>query len=99
MTQLTQAHIQQEMNESARGSRIVATAVFLGIFLSIVATFTLLGMSSLGLIGIWVLSMGMAWIAVALLSQRIYKQAQWGMVVAGQAMGAIAIVIFLFAVL
>lgn len=99
VTQFTQEYLAQRTNDTAHNSKILATAVFVGILFGVFATIILSGMSALGLLGIWVLSMGIAWIGVAMFSQRFYKQAHWGMVVVGQAMGAVAIVLLLISVI
>lgn len=96
VTQFTQDYSSQRMVQAAGNSKLLATAVFVGLLLGALATMLLAGMSGWGLLGIWVLCMSMAWIGVAILSQRLYKQAQWGMVVAGQAMGAVAVLLLIF---
>ena len=99
ITQFTQEYSTQGINNASHHSKILATAVFMGVLLGAVATIVLSGMSSLGMVGIWVLAMGIAWVSVAMVSQRLYKQANWGMVVAGQAMGAVAIVLLILSVM
>ena len=97
ISQFSQEYSSQGIDTTNNNTKVLTTAVFVGLLLGGMATILLSGMSGLGLLGIWVLCMSMAWIAVAMLNQRLYKQAQWGMVVAGQAMGAVAVVILIFA--
>ena len=87
----------QDNSDDKQGSRILVTAVFLGLLLGAAFTLLLSGMSGLALLGMWVLSMGMAWVGVAIVSYRRYGEARWGMAIAGQAMGAVAIVLLVMA--
>ena len=97
ISQFSQEYTAQEIDTTTNNTKVLTTAVFLGLLLGGMATMLLSGMSGLGLLGIWVLCMSIAWIGIAIVNHRLYKQAQWGMVVAGQAMGAVAIVMFIFA--
>jgi hypothetical protein len=96
VTQVGYSYAQDDGNDK-QGLRIVVTAVIVGLLLGAALTFLLSGMNGLGLLGMWVLSMGMAWISVAIVSYRRYGEARWGMAIAGQAMGAVAILLLVFA--
>ena len=97
ISQFSQEYTAQEIDTTTNNTKVLTTAVLVGLLLGGMATLILSGMSGLGLLGIWVLCMSMSWIGIAMLNHRLYKQAQWGMVVAGQAMGAVAVVILIFA--
>lgn len=96
VTQFGYSYAQDDVDDK-QGSRIVVTAVILGLLLGAAFTLMLSGMNGLGLLGMWVLSMGMAWIGVAIVSYRRYGEARWGMAIAGQAMGAVAILLLVLA--
>ncbi len=97
VTQFMQVDAQQEGKRSVGGGTFLFTAVFLGLLLAAGGMTLFSGLSGWGVLGIGVLGMGSAWVLVALVSQRVYKQVQWGMVVAGQLMGAVAILLLLWA--
>ena len=96
VTQLGQTYAGDDVDGNVQNSKVIITAVSIGLLLGMLLTLLLSGLNGLNLLAIWVLSMGMTWIGVAIASQRIYKQAQWGMVMAGQAMGALAILLLIF---
>lgn len=96
VTQFGYSYAQDDVDDK-QGSRIVVTAVILGLLLGAAFTLLLSGMNGLGLLGMWVLSMGMAWIGVAIVSYRRYGEARWGMAIAGQVMGAVAILLLVLA--
>ncbi len=95
VTQFGYAYAQDDLDDK-QGLRVLGTAVFLGLLLGAAFTFLLSGMNGFALLGMWVLSMGMAWVGVAIVSYRRYGEAHWGMVIAGQVMGAIAILLLIF---
>ena len=97
ISQFSQEYASQGIDTTTNHTKVLTTAVLVGLLLGGMATILLSGMSGLGLFGIWVLCMSIAWIGIAILNHRLYQQAQWGMVVAGQAMGAVAVVMFIFA--
>lgn len=96
VTQFGYSYAQDDLDDK-QGLRILVTAVFLGLLLGTAFTLLLSGMSGLALLGMWVLSMGMAWIGVAIVSYRRYGKAQWGLAIAGQVMGAVALVLLVLA--
>ena len=68
-----------------------AVAVIVGLVLGGVFTFLWNSLPLLAVIGMWPLGLAIGFIGVALINNRRRTQSEWGLALAGQALGVIAI--------
>ncbi|MBP6469171.1 MAG: hypothetical protein KBE23_05635 [Chloroflexi bacterium] len=78
-----------ETKESGRGA--TAVAVFVGLLLGGVFNWLWSGLPFLAALAMWPLGLAIGLIVVALASRWLRGEAQWGMALAGQAIGVLAI--------
>jgi hypothetical protein len=76
--------------ESGRHSE-TAVAVIIGLVLGGVFTFLWSSLPLLAVIGMWPLALAISMIGVSLISNSRREESEWGMALAGQALGVIAI--------
>lgn len=76
--------------ETGRGSE-TAVALMSGLVLGGVFTFLWHGLPLLALIGMWPLALAISLIGVSLISNSCREESEWGMALAGQALGVVAI--------
>jgi len=77
-----------ETKESGRG--VTAVAILIGLLLGGLFNWFWAGLPFLATVAMWPLGVGIGLIVVALVSHRLRGEAQWGLALAGQAIGAVA---------
>jgi hypothetical protein len=88
---LAQPFSGQVIEKQETGNRLTAVAVFVGLLIGGLGNWVWVGLPWLASLALWPLGLAVGLIAVALVSYRWNGEAQWGMALAGQAIGVLAV--------
>jgi hypothetical protein len=88
---MTANTFQNSYSEERGQNSATAVAVITGLVLGGVFTFLWSSLPLLAVIGMWPLGLAISFIGVALINNRRREESEWGLALAGQALGIVAI--------